>query len=125
MGTHLKFFFGGNFTGKPFVSAFIRGRQSQTYIDMCSILQDRQPPPRRGLASFVQNREHITTERLFLPLGGSSEDPRLRSFVGTFIRSFLRSSRPFSAGPFSRAASMGRVPGGAALRSIDQGHDLG
>jgi hypothetical protein len=48
MGTHLEFFFGGNFTGEPFVSAFIRGRQSQTYIDMCSILQDRQPPPRRA-----------------------------------------------------------------------------
>jgi hypothetical protein len=68
MGTQLEVFFGGNFTGRPFVSAFIKARQSQTYIDMCRILEDRQPRWRRGLASFVQNREHITTERLFLPL---------------------------------------------------------
>jgi hypothetical protein len=68
MGTQLEAFFGGNFTGKPFVSAFIKARQSQTYIDMCRILEDRRPRWRRGLASFVRNREHITTERLFLPL---------------------------------------------------------
>ena len=68
MGTRLEIFFGGNFTGKPFVSAYIKNHRSQAYVDMCEILEDRQPRWRRGPAGLVENREHVTIERVFLPL---------------------------------------------------------
>ena len=68
MGTRLEIFFGGNFTGKPFVSAYIKNHKSQAYVDMCAILQDRLARWRRGPAGLVENREHVTIERVFLPL---------------------------------------------------------
>jgi hypothetical protein len=68
MGTRLEIFFGGNFTGKPFVSAYIKNHRSQAYVDMCAIVEDRLPRWRRGPAGLVENREHVTIERVFLPL---------------------------------------------------------
>jgi hypothetical protein len=62
MGTQLEVFFGGNFTGRPFVSAFIKARQSQTYIDMRRILEDRQPLV-AGAAATVWCRHRLDTLR--------------------------------------------------------------
>ena len=68
IGTRLDEFFCGNFTGERVISAFKKGYDSQTYLDMCEIVQDGQLRWRKGLATFVENREHVTTERIFLPL---------------------------------------------------------
>lgn len=78
MGSRVETFFGGNFTGKPFVSAYIKNHRSQAYLDMCGILEDRIPRWRRGAAGLVENREHVEIERVFLPLG---EDGRTVSII--------------------------------------------
>ena len=70
MGTRLENFYGGDFTGKPFVSAYVKARQSRSFIDLCATQHDGLPRWRRGPAAFVQNREHVTIERVFLPLAG-------------------------------------------------------
>jgi hypothetical protein len=68
MGTQLEVFFGGNFTGRPLTSAYKKNRASRAYRDVSAIIQDSLPRWRRGPASFVDNREHVTTERLYVPL---------------------------------------------------------
>ena len=73
MGSRVEAFFGGNFTGKPFVSAYIKNHRSQAYVDMCGILEDRKPRWRRGPAGLIANREYVEIERVYLPL---AEDGR-------------------------------------------------
>jgi hypothetical protein len=68
MGSRVETFFGGNFTGKPFVSAYIKNQRSRAYVDMCGMLEDRRPRWRRGPAELVENREYVEIERVFLPL---------------------------------------------------------
>lgn len=73
MGSRVETFFGGNFTGKPFVSAYIKNHRSQAYVDMCGILGDRAPRWRRGPAGLVENREYVEIERVYLPLAEDGE----------------------------------------------------
>jgi len=67
MGTKLVEFYGADYTGKPFVSPYMKAAESQAYNDLCATWADRLPRWRRGQASFVQNREFVIIERLYLP----------------------------------------------------------
>ena len=67
MGTKVVEFFGGDFTGKPFVGPYIKATESQAYNDLCATRADRLLRWRRGQAQFVQNREYVIIERLYLP----------------------------------------------------------
>lgn len=73
MGTRLETFYGGNFTGQPFVNAYVKGARSRAYVDMQSMLSDSLLRWRRGPASLVRHREHIVVERLLLPLARDGE----------------------------------------------------
>ena len=68
MGSRVEAFFGGNFTGKPFVSAYVKNHQSQAYVAMCGLLKDGRMRWRRGPAGLVENREFVEIERVYLPL---------------------------------------------------------
>jgi hypothetical protein len=67
MGTRLVEFYGADYTGKPFVSAYMKAAESQAYNDLCATWADCLPRWRRGQASFVRNREFVIIERLYLP----------------------------------------------------------
>lgn len=73
MGSRVEAFFGGNFTGKPFVSAYIKNHRSQAYVDMCEILADRRPRWRRGPAGLIRNRDYVEIERVYLPLAADGD----------------------------------------------------
>jgi hypothetical protein len=68
MGTRLEEFYGDSFAGKPFVSAFVKAKSSQAYIDICGLARDGLPRWWRGPAKFIKNRDYVTTERIYLPL---------------------------------------------------------
>jgi len=72
MGTKAVEFYGADFTGKPFVSPYIKAAESQAYNDLCGTWADRLPRWRRGQASFVRNREFVIIERLYLPFANDS-----------------------------------------------------
>lgn len=73
MGTKLVDFYGADFTGKPFVSAYQKATESQAYNDLCATLADHLPRWRRGQASFVRNREFVIIERIYLPFASDGE----------------------------------------------------
>jgi len=67
MGTKLVDFYGADFTGKPFVSAYLKATESMAYNDLRATVADHLPRWRRGQAMFVRNREYVIIERLYLP----------------------------------------------------------
>ena len=73
MGTRLVEFFGEDFTGQPFINAYVKAEESRAFKDLCDLFNDRLPRWRLGLASFVRNREHTIVERLYVPLAADSE----------------------------------------------------
>jgi hypothetical protein len=68
MGTRMVDYYGSDFTGKPFESAYVKHQESQAYIDLCKVVATRLPRWRRGPSAFVKNREHVIVERVFVPL---------------------------------------------------------
>lgn len=68
VGTQLKVFLGANFTGKPVISAYQKSENSRAYIDMRAVMEDGLPRWRRNPATFVENREHVMVERLYVPV---------------------------------------------------------
>ena len=67
MGTKLVNFFGADFTGKPFVTAYNKATQALAYKDLRAMQTDHKVRWRRGRASLVQNREYVIVERIYLP----------------------------------------------------------
>jgi len=68
VGTRAEIFFGGDFTGRPFVDAYVRAEQSQAYADLLETTRDGLPRWRNGTSNFVENRESALIERVYLPL---------------------------------------------------------
>ena len=72
-GSRLVEFFGADFTGKSFQSAFIRPKAAHAYRDLQESVRLRQPRWRRGKSAFVPSREYAEIERVYLPLAADGE----------------------------------------------------
>jgi hypothetical protein len=73
VGSRVVEFFGADFTGKSFLSAFVRPKAAHAYIDLCETVTAKQPRWRRGKTAFVPSREYTEIERVYLPLAGDGE----------------------------------------------------
>lgn len=72
-GSRVVEFFGADFTGKSFQSAFVRAKTANAFIDLCETVTLRQPRWRRGKTAFVPAREYTEIERVYLPLAADGE----------------------------------------------------
>jgi hypothetical protein len=68
MGTALVKLFDRDHTGLPFESAYDSGKRSHSYRDMMEMLASRQPRWRKAPGYFRKDRDHLTLERVVLPL---------------------------------------------------------
>lgn len=73
MGTRVADYYGSDYTGKPVASAYVKHQESQAYIDLRMVVETARPRWRRGPSAFVQNREHVVIERVFLPLASDGQ----------------------------------------------------
>jgi hypothetical protein len=73
VGSRVVEFFGADFTGKSFQSAFIRPNAAHAYRDLRETVRLRQPRWRRGKTAFVPSREYTEIERVYLPLAADGE----------------------------------------------------
>ncbi len=73
MGTGLAALFDRDFTGQPFESAYDSGKQSNSYRDIREMIGDRQPRWRKAPGYFMEGRDHLTLERVVLPLAGDGK----------------------------------------------------
>lgn len=73
VGSRVVEFFGRDLTGKSFVSAFIRPKVANAYIDLCDAVKTRQPRWRRGRTAFVPTREYAEIERVYLPFAADGD----------------------------------------------------
>lgn len=68
MGTALAKLFERDYTGLPFEGAYDSGKRSHSYRDMTEMLASRQPRWRKAPGYFMKDRDHLTLERVNLPL---------------------------------------------------------
>ena len=68
MGTALAKLFERDHTGLPFEGAYDSGKRSHSYRDMTEMLASRQPRWRKAPGYFMKDRDHLTLERVNLPL---------------------------------------------------------
>jgi hypothetical protein len=68
MGTGLVKLFARDHTGQPFESAYDSGQRSNSYRDIREMIADKQPRWRKAPGYFMKDRDHLTLERVVLPL---------------------------------------------------------
>lgn len=73
VGTRAEIFFGGDFTGRLFVDAYVSAEQSEAYADLLETSRDGLPRWRKGQANFVENRQSASIERVYLPLASDGK----------------------------------------------------
>ncbi len=91
MGTALVKLFDRDYTGLPFECAYDSGKRSHSYRDMIEMLRSRQPRWRKAPGYFKRDRDHLTLERVVLPLArdGSTVD-----IIIGMILAHTKSGRP-------------------------------
>lgn len=76
MGTRLVDLFEQDYTGQPFENAYDSGKRSNAYRDIQARIRDKQPRWHKAPGYFMKGRDHLTLERVVLPLArdGSTID---------------------------------------------------
>jgi hypothetical protein len=91
MGTALVKLFDRDYTGLPFECAYDSGKGSHSYRDMAEMLGSRQPRWRKAPGYFKKDRDHLTLERVVLPL---AKDGRTVDIILGMILAHTKGGEP-------------------------------